>query len=269
VFAGVDVGEGRANGVLLTASTASAEWPGGGSGDGAAAGGWSVGAPGGRAGGGPGLELCSPFSTLYRNRLDHAETLQSWQATTKNGACVARWVVVARFEGLASGLAEFCRAAVSVAVDAPGGLSSGAHLGDLSLAPKFRTGRCSEVPMSGWPAVSWVTPQALEDAPGWMRTGFDIWRALEGTGVEVVETFPAACFHRLNGRRWPPRKSTPAGRAARLALLAERVELPPEAATDWSHDDIDAAACALVAAAGRPLAHDCAAPDGSVMWVVE
>jgi hypothetical protein len=58
-------------------------------------------------------------------------------------------------------------------------------------------------------------------------------------------------------------------RRSRPALLVERVDLPPEAVTDWSHDDIDAGACALVAAAGRPIAHECATPDGSAMWVAE
>ncbi|MDA8047872.1 MAG: DUF429 domain-containing protein [Actinomycetota bacterium] len=179
------------------------------------------------------------------------------------------WQVTARFDGSVIELTAFCRPAVRVAVDAPGGLSVGAHAGDLSVSPKFRTGRCSEVPSAGWPAVSWVTPSDMGAAPGWMHTGFTVWRALEQDGAEVVEAFPAACFHRLNGRRWPPRKSTPAGRGARLALLADRVRLPGDAHTAWSHDDIDAAACALIAATGRPALHDCRAPDGSVMWLLQ
>ena len=188
-------------------------------------------------------------------------------ADPAHGADPARWAVTGVFTGGPEGLVSFCSGAPRVGVDAPGGLSCGVHLGDASVAPKFRTGRCSEVPVAGWPAVSWVTPQDEASVPGWMRTGFAVWRTLLSGGFAVVETFPAAAFHRLNGRRWPPRKSTPEGRAARLSLLSELVDLPV-GADRWTHDDIDAAACALVAAAGQPLTHCCPEPDGSVMWVI-
>jgi predicted nuclease with RNAse H fold len=180
---------------------------------------------------------------------------------------------VSMFRGLPAEVASFVGPARRVAIDAPGGLSAGAHLGDSSVAPKFRSGRCSEIPVAGVPAVPWVTPASVPEAPGWMLTGFAVWAALPALGpgpggVEVVETFPAACFHRLNGGSWPPRKTAPAGRSARLALLSMKVELPAECST-WGHDQIDAVACALVAAIGRPAAHECPWPDGSVMWVVE
>lgn len=152
-------------------------------------------------------------------------------------------------------------------MDAPGGLSAGAHREDASVAPKFRSGRCSEIPIPGVPAVPWVTPGALTEAPGWMRTGFDVWAALLSIDPDVVETFPAAAFHRLNGGRWPPRKSTPAGLAARLTLLSTVVSLPASA-SGWTHDQVDAVACAAVAALGRPAEHRCDRPDGSVMWVL-
>ena len=135
------------------------------------------------------------------------------------------------------------------------------------MAPKFRSGRCSEVPVPGVPPVPWVTPALRSEAPGWMLTGFDVWSALGESGCEVVEAFPAAVFHRINGGRWPARKSTPAGMAARLSLLSPIVSLPPSARA-WTHDQVDAVACAVVAALGRPAPHRCDRPDGSVMWVL-
>jgi predicted nuclease with RNAse H fold len=110
-----------------------------------------------------------------------------------------------------------------------------------------------------------------------MRTGFSVWADLLSAGPEVVETFPAACFHRLNGGRWPPPKSTPVGRAARVALLSSLVELPAaspvaspvaSSVSGWSHDELDAVAGAVVVALGRPAGHVCAHPDGSVMWIL-
>lgn len=175
------------------------------------------------------------------------------------------------FRSLATGpvgeLTGLCGRAVRVGVDAPGGPSAGAHVGDLAVAAKFRSGRCSEIPVAGVPPVPWVTPGAASEAPGWMLTGFDVCRALTSSGLEVVETFPAAAFHRLNGGRWPPRKTTPAGRSRRLELLSEAVVLPA-GSSDWTHDQVDAVACAVVAAAGRPAPHRCDRPDGSVMWVL-
>ncbi len=181
-----------------------------------------------------------------------------------------RCSVVSRYSGPSCGegdLVVFCSPARRVAVDAPGGLSAGAHLGDLSVAPKFRMGRCSEIPVPGVPAVPWVTPPSWPEAPGWMRTGFAVWAALASVGLEVVETFPAGFFHRLNGSRWPPPKTSAAGRSERLSLLQGLVELPSGALSQWGHDDIDALACAVVAAVGAPAPHLCDRPDGSVMWL--
>jgi hypothetical protein len=162
----------------------------------------------------------------------------------------------------------WCASAVRAGVDGPAGLSAGAHAGDTAVAPKFRGGRCSEVPVAGYPPVSWVTPSRMADAAGWMRSSFAAWASLHAAGIEAVEVFPAACFHRLNGRRWPPPKTSAAGRAARLELLGGRLSLPAGAA-GWGHDHIDAVAAALVAAGGRRAAHRCPRPDGSVMWVPE
>lgn len=178
-----------------------------------------------------------------------------------------RLEVTGRYEGGAtSDLVRFCDGAGRVAVDAPGEPSRGAHREDMAVAAKFRGGRCSEIPVPGTPAVSWVTPPAGNPVPGWMLTGFEVWHRLRGAGLQAVETYPAAAYHRLNGGRWPPRKSTGPGRAARLALLRPYLHLPPEAA-GWSHDTLDAAVAALVAATGAPLPHRCPEPDGSRMWL--
>lgn len=168
--------------------------------------------------------------------------------------------------GPTADLLRFCAGARRVAVDAPGEPSRGAHDHDDGVAPKFRTGRCSEIPVAGIPAVSWVTPVQGGPTPDWMVTGFEVWRLLRAAGVEVVETYPAAAYHRLNGGRWPPRKSSRPGRAARLELLRSRMELP-QGAGEWSHDTLDAAVAALVAAIGEPLPHTCPNPDGSSLWL--
>lgn len=163
-------------------------------------------------------------------------------------------------------LVRLCAGVKRVAVDAPGGPSQGSHSTDTAVAAKFRSGRCSEIPVRGVPAVPWVTPSKRSAAPAWMLTGFEVWEVLEGAGVEVVETFPAAGFHRLNGGRWPPPKGGPAGRSTRATLLRARMDLP-DGADGWGHDYLDAAMAALVAATGCPLPHSCARPDGSSMWL--
>ncbi len=72
--------------------------------------------------------------------------------------------------------------------------------------------------------------------------------------ARVREVHPEVVFHRLSGGRLLPSKKTPAGRRARLELLAAAgLELPP----GWDRrfarravqpdDLLDAAACALAA----------------------
>ena len=177
-----------------------------------------------------------------------------------------RLELVDRYEGNPAGVVEFCRPASRVAVDAPGGLSAGAHLKDMTVAPKFRSGRCSEIPVPGTPAVPWVTPMRLGDCPGWMRTGFEIWFGLRASGAMVAETFPAAAFYLLNGNRWPPKKTTSTGRSARLRLLARLIEFSLSRTQGCSHDYIDAVACGAIVALGEPRHHTCSNPDGSVIW---
>ena len=136
-----------------------------------------------------------------------------------------------------------CRGADAIAVDAPSDPATG-RVHDGVRSAKFAVARCNEIAageeLGIW--VPWVTP-TLDDAPRWMRVGFEVWDALRADGHEPVEVYPAGCFWLLNGRRWPPRKTTPEGRAARLALLEPfvgRLDLR-------SHDHIDAVMAAVVA----------------------
>jgi predicted nuclease with RNAse H fold len=84
-----------------------------------------------------------------------------------------------------------------------------------------------------------------------------------------LETYPYGTFVTLLGRR-PPRKTTAAGRAARAELLrATGLDVPVDAATAWRHDDLDAAAAALVAlrhVRGDAVAVTCAL-DGTAVWL--
>lgn len=167
---------------------------------------------------------------------------------------------------------SFCEGAAQVAIDAPDAMSRGPHLHDGSLSPKFRTGRCSDVATSqpgGGPAVPWVTPTVDMEVPRWMVAGFTLWSALRDDGHDPMEVFPAGCFYRMNGRRWPAKKTTIQGRLDRIQLLRLYVELPRDIEL-WSHDGLDAAVAALVANHGRehgtPVEHRCPNPDGSRLW---
>lgn len=166
-----------------------------------------------------------------------------------------------------------CAGATRVGVDAPGEPSRGVHRHDRTgrLSAKFRPARCGEIAAGQrfgvW--VPWVTPVAGEPAPGWMSVGFALWSALRRGGAEVLETYPAGSVWLASGRRWPPAKTTVAGRGRRLALLAARADLPP-GATAWDHDTIDAAVAGLVALAHDPAgraAHDHPGCDGSSLWM--
>lgn len=133
-------------------------------------------------------------------------------------------------------------------------------------SPKFAAARCNEIAageeLGIW--VPWVTP-VLDECPGWMRTGFRLWDALRVAGHAPMEVYPAGCFWLLNDRRWPPRKTTPAGRAARLALLEPFVGT----LALTSHDHVDAVMAAVVARGPhRALAHTDAGCDGSSLFVL-
>jgi predicted nuclease with RNAse H fold len=157
-----------------------------------------------------------------------------------------------------------------VAIDAPDRPSARAHADDRRVARKFREGRCAEVALgleaSFW--VPWVTPAA--PVPGsWIDVGIRLHEALRtATRATVIEVFPYACFRRLAGGDPLPTKSSVAGMRARAALLrADGLDVPDVEL--WSHDSIDAAVAAVVAAQrARGDAHGLGCGhDGSVIWL--
>ena len=173
-------------------------------------------------------------------------------------------------------LVEWVAPAQVIAIDAPDRPSTGAHLTDHRVAAKFREGRCAEVALGlearFW--VPWVTP--VTPVPGsWIDVGIALHERLRSKeGVDVIEVFPYACFRRLAGGDQLPNKSSVDGMRARVALLdAEGIEDPH--LDLWSHDSIDAAVAALVAAQhaagtadglGCPPGGTCG-HDGSVIWL--
>jgi predicted nuclease with RNAse H fold len=170
-------------------------------------------------------------------------------------------------------LTNLCEGAARVAIDAPSEPSTAPHAGDHSLSPKFRVARCGEIALgqehSSW--VPWVTPESVPASPVWMQVGFRTWQQLREAGHTPIEVYPAGAFRALAGIRLP-KKTTAAGRRARLDVLDRHLELPPDAEM-WSHDAIDATVAALVAAwsvADGPVVaagHDRPGCDGSAIWI--
>lgn len=160
---------------------------------------------------------------------------------------------------------------VRVAVDAPSGLSSGAHLADASLAPKFRAARCGEIALGRelgvW--VPWVSPpmDALDVAP-WITVGLALFAGLAAAGVEAVETYPHAVFRGLAGGQRVPAKSTAAGLARRAQLLAGAGVAEPTLPL-WGHDGLDACAAAVVAADPAARAVTCGHDGSSISLPAE
>jgi predicted nuclease with RNAse H fold len=158
-----------------------------------------------------------------------------------------------------------CAGASAIAIDAPSEPATGrVHAGEHSR--KFATARCNEIAageqLGIW--VPWVTP-TIDACPGWMRTGFAVWDSLHAAGHAPIEVYPAGCFWLANGRRWPPRKTSPAGRAARRALLEPhvgRIDLD-------DHDSLDAVMAAVVARGpNRAVGHGEPGCDGSRLFVL-
>ena len=174
------------------------------------------------------------------------------------------------------GVVEWAATAEVIAIDAPDRPSIGAHLTDDRVAAKFREGRCGEVALGleaqFW--VPWVTP--VTPVPGsWIDVGIGLHERLRReTGADVIEVFPYACFRRLADGDQLPTKSSVEGMRARVALLeAEGLDDPH--LDLWSHDSIDAAVAAVVAAQraagaaeglGCPQDASCG-HDGSVIWL--
>jgi predicted nuclease with RNAse H fold len=160
----------------------------------------------------------------------------------------------------------------AVAIDAPAAPSAAVHRDDEAISRKFRIARCGEIALGEqariW--VPWVTPPEPEAVPEWMRVGFSVWDALAAAGHEPIEVYPAGVFRVLAGHV-PPKKTTPAGRRARIGLLAPAIDLPV-GIDHWSHDGLDALAAALTAhrrATGlaRACGHDGPTCDGSAIWL--
>jgi predicted nuclease with RNAse H fold len=160
----------------------------------------------------------------------------------------------------------------AIAIDAPAAPSTAVHRDDEAISRKFRVARCGEIALGEqagiW--VPWVTPPDPDAVPGWMRVGFAVWNALVAAGHEPVEVYPAGVFRVLAGHV-PPKKSTPAGRRARIDLLAPAIDRPV-GIEHWSHDGLDALAAALTAhqrASGlaRACGHADPACDGSAIWL--
>ena len=159
-----------------------------------------------------------------------------------------------------------------VAIDAPAAPSAAVHRDDETISRKFRVARCGEIALGQqariW--VPWVTPPDPDAVPGWMQVGFSVWDALGAAGHEPIEVYPAGVFRVLAGHV-PPKKTTPAGRRARVDLLSPVIDLPG-GIDHWSHDGFDALAAALTAhqrATGlaRACGHDDPACDGSAIWL--
>jgi predicted nuclease with RNAse H fold len=160
----------------------------------------------------------------------------------------------------------------AVAIDAPAAPSTAVHRDDESLGRKFRVARCGEIALGEqariW--VPWVTPADPDAMPGWIRVGFSVWDALAGAGHEPIEVYPAGVFRVLAGSV-PPKKTTAAGRRARIDLLAPSIHLPA-GIERWSHDGLDALAAALTAShhaigRARGCGHGDPACDGSAIWL--
>jgi predicted nuclease with RNAse H fold len=152
-----------------------------------------------------------------------------------------------------------------IAIDAPqrtreGQMALEEHRSRLSLPPpagRYHTTReCDyELMRRGLPLYSVPTEYAL--CPGWMREGFRLfgallragrWTLFDGAAQSrcLLEVYPFAAFAVMLAA-FPPRKSTPAGRAVRLQALQAR--LAPEAAVCEAahHHALDALAAAYTA----------------------
>lgn len=159
--------------------------------------------------------------------------------------------------------------ACPVGIDGPAGPSAGAHVDDASLSRKFRPARGCEIELGRrrglW--VPWVTPLEGHEMAPWMGVAVGLHRRVADHGLVPLETYPYAVFVALTGAR-PPRKTTPAGLAARAAALRSAGLLAPHLEL-WSHDALDAAACAVVARAHRlgsaaAISDD---RDGTCIWL--
>ena len=185
----------------------------------------------------------------------------------RDGRVAAADVLAPDAEAVVSWLHSLGGPVGRVAIDAPSGLSTGAHLDDARLAPKFRAARCGEVALGRergvW--VPWVSPPVgAADGPAWIGVGLAVFTSLAAAGFDAVETFPHAVFRTLAGGRVPA-KSSAEGLARRVELLRAAGVVEPTLPL-WGHDGLDAAAAALVASDPAADAVTCG-HDGSAIWV--
>ncbi len=157
--------------------------------------------------------------------------------------------------------------ATPVAIDGPGGPSAAPYADDTTLAPKFRHARGCEVELGRqrriW--VPFATPTHSLDP--WMSVAANVHDRSEALGHVPLEVYPHSVFVTLLGHR-PPKKSTPGGVVARVDALRS-VGLSDRTLPMWSHDSLDAAAAAVVAAqhrAGTAVAIRCDL-DGTAIWL--
>lgn len=138
-------------------------------------------------------------------------------------------------------------AGTPVAIDGPAGLSTGARADDPTVSRKFRTARGCEIQLGRqrgiW--VPWVTPMAGAPIEPWMAVAIDLHGRVADGGHVPLETYPHGVFVTLAGRRLP-RKTTAAGLSARVGVL-RAAGIEGAHLKMWSHDALDATACALVA----------------------
>lgn len=157
----------------------------------------------------------------------------------------------------------------TVAIDGPDGPSSAPHRDDLTLAPKWRTARGCEVALGQqrgiW--VSWATPERWDEMAPWMQVASGLFTALRSCAHIPLETYPHAVFRTLIGTR-PPKKTSALGISARVDALRGAGVTEPTLAM-WSHDALDAAAAALVAAHHRAGTAEPVrdATDGTAVWL--
>lgn len=132
-----------------------------------------------------------------------------------------------------------------VAIDGPAGPSVGAYAFDAHVSNKFRLARGCEVEL-GRQRKIWVSFATGPDPlSGWMAVAESVHQRTENAGFRALETYPYAIFTTLLGSR-PPKKTSAAGAQERVRLLHASGIRGPNLATR-SHDELDAAAAALVA----------------------
>ena len=155
----------------------------------------------------------------------------------------------------------------SVGIDGPDGPSTAPFRDDPTLAAKWRGARGCEVELGRqfgiW--VSFATPTA--PLAGWMGVATALFDATRRHRHTPLETYPHAVYRRLAGRRLA-KKTTAEGIDARVAALVGAHVTGPHLAL-WSHDALDAAAAALVAAhhaTGRAVGAHCRR-DNTTIWL--